>query len=69
MKNSSEYSYTTKVSEHIPSRCIISSFSGIEHNHYVWRRKDCMNRFCEILREYAMEIINQKKKKMKLLTK
>ena len=28
-----------------------------------------MNKFCELLREYAMEIINFKKKKMKLLTK
>ena len=28
-----------------------------------------MNKFCEPLREYAMEIINFKKKKMKLLTK
>ena len=28
-----------------------------------------MNKFCELLREYAMEIINFKKKKLKLLTK
>ena len=31
--------------------------------------KDCMKQFCESLREHAMEIINFKEKKKKLLTK
>ena len=35
---------------------------------YKHRAKDCMKKFCESLREHAMEIINFKKKKMKLLT-
>ena len=36
--------------------------------HDVYRCKDCMKRFCASLREHALEIINFKKKKMKLLT-
>ena len=47
----------------------ISSFRIIENNHDVYRSKDCMKNFCEFLTEHAMEVINFKKKKMKLLTK
>ena len=47
----------------------ISSFRSIENKHVVYRGEDCMKKFCEFLREYAMEIINFKKKKMKLFTK
>ena len=47
----------------------ISSFKGIENNHYVYRGKDCMKKFCEFLRQHAMKITNFEKKKMKLLTK
>ena len=42
----------------------ILTFRSIENKHDVYRGKDC-----EFLREYAMKIINFKKKKMKLLTK
>ena len=35
----------------------------------VKRGKDCTKKFCELLREHAIKIINFKKKKMKLLTK
>ena len=34
-----------------------------------YRGNDCMKKFCESLREHAMEIINFERKKMKLLTK
>ena len=72
-KNNPENSFTTKVSEHIPSSflmSVISSFISIENKHDVFRSKDCMKKFCEYLREHAMKIINfKKKKKMKLLTK
>ena len=47
----------------------ISSFKSIENNHDVYRGKDSMKKFCESLREHAMEMINFKKKKLKLLTK
>ena len=44
---------------------IISSFRNIENKHDVYRGKDCIKNFCEILREHAMKIINFKKKKMR----
>ena len=47
----------------------IWSFQSIENKDDVYRGKDCMERFCEFLREHVMKIINIKKKKMKLLTK
>ena len=70
-KNNLEHSFTTKVSEHIPSgfSMPIISFRSIENKHDLYRGKDCIKKFCESLREHAMKIINFKKKKMKLLTK
>ena len=71
-KNNPESSCTTKVSKHIPSgfsMFALSSFRSIENKHDACRGKDCMKRFCEFLREYAIKIINFKKKKMKVLTK
>ena len=65
-KNNPDKSSTTKVSKHIPSgfsMSTISSFRSIENKHYVYRGKDCMKKFCELLREHAMKIINSKKKK------
>ena len=44
------------------------SFKSIENKLDVYRRKDCMKKFCESLREHAMEIIYFNKKKTKLLT-
>ena len=67
-KNNPENPSTTKVSKHIPSgfsMSKISSFRYIENKHDVYRRKDCMKKFCEYLRGHAMKIINFKKKKMK----
>ena len=71
-KNNPENLSTTKVSEHIPSgfsMSTISSFTSIENKHDIYRGRDCMRNFCEFLREHAMEIINFKTKKIKLLTK
>ena len=71
-KNNSENSSATKVSEHTPSGFsmpTISSFRSIENKHDVYRGKDCMKKFCELLREQVIKRINFKKKKMKLLTK
>ena len=48
----------------------VSLFRKIENKYDVYRGKDCMKKFCESLREqYALKVINFKKKKMKLLTK
>ena len=47
----------------------ISSFRSIEKKHDVYRGKDSIKRFCEFLTEYAVEIINFKERKMKILTK
>ena len=47
----------------------ISSFKGIENKHDVYRGKDCMKTFCQLLREHAMKIIKFKKKNVKLLIK
>ena len=41
----------------------ISAFRSIENSHDVYRGKDCMKKFGEVLREHAMKIINFKKKK------
>ena len=70
-KNNSENSSTTKVSKHIPSGFSISTismFRRIENKHDVYRGKDCMEKFCELLRKPSMKN-NFKKKKMKLFTK
>ena len=68
-KNNPENASTTKVSEHIPSGfSILAIPQDIENNHVGYRGKDCMKKFSESLREHAMEIINFKKTRIKLLT-
>ena len=69
-KNEPENPSTTKVCKHILSAfpmSTISSFRSIENKHDVYRGKDCMEKFCESLREHTIKIIS--KRKMKLLTK
>ena len=59
-KNNSENSSKTKVSGHIPSSFSmlpIWLIKSIENKHDVYRGKDYMKKFCEFLREHAMEII------------
>ena len=48
---------------------LTSLFKDIENKHDVYRGKDLMKKFCESLREHAIQIINFKKKQMKLLKK
>ena len=70
-KNNPENSSTTKENKYIPSGFsmpAISSFRGKENKHDVYRRKDCMKRVCEFLREQTLKIVNFEKTKMKLLT-
>ena len=47
----------------------ISTFRSIEDKHDVYRGKDCMKSVCEFLRDHAMQIIDFKKKNMKLFKK
>ena len=70
--NPGNSSTTTKVGEPIPSGFSMStilSFKNIENKHDVYRGKYCMKKFCESLREHAMEIINFKKKKSEAINK
>ena len=65
-KNNPENLFTTKVGEYIPSGFSMSailSFKSIKNKHDVYKSKECMKKFCESLREQAMEIVNFKKKK------
>ena len=61
-------SSATKVGEHIPLGFSMATILSYENKHDVYISKDCMKKFCESLREHAMEIINFKKEKMQLLT-
>ena len=47
----------------------ISLFKSIENNHYAYRGKTCMKKFCECLGEYAIETIVSRKKKTKVINK
>ena len=63
---------TTKIGEHIPcgySVSLIWTFDHIENKTTFDRGKDCMEKFCESLREHAKNIINFEKKKMLPLLK
>ena len=56
-----------KIGEHIPCgypMSTICAFHHIENKHTWYRRKDCMKKFCESLREHAKNIIYFEKKKM-----
>ena len=68
--NNPKNSFTGNVGEHIPSgfsRSTISTFKSIENNFGVYTEytevKTACKKFCEFLREHAMEIIKLKKKK------
>ena len=66
-KNNPENSSTRRVVEHIPSgfsMSTISPFKKIGNKHEVYRGKDCMKRFCESLREQAMEMLISKRRKL-----
>ena len=60
-KNYLENLSKTKVGEHIPSdfsMFTILPFKNIDNKHNVHSDKDYIKKFCEYLRERAMEIIN-----------
>ena len=41
----------------------IWTFDQIENQHTLYRRKDCMKKFCESLRKHAKNITDFEKKK------
>ena len=47
----------------------IWAFDHIESKNALYRRKDCMKKFCTSLREHTKNIIDFEKKKMLPLTK
>ena len=67
--NNSEYSFTTKIQEHILcpySMSTIWAFDNIENKHTIICRKYCMKKFCESLREHGKYIIDFEKKNLAL---
>ena len=71
-KNNPENSLATKASKHIPSCSsisTISSFKSIENKHDVYRRKDCMKKFSESLREHKIKMFKFKNNKNEVINK
>ena len=65
--NNPKESSTTKINKHIPSGYSIftsCSFDESKNKLNYYRGKDCIKKFCEDLREYAIKIINYEKKKI-----
>ena len=66
-QNNPEKYYTEKKTKHI--LCGYSLFTNFSFNLTknkldCYKGEDCKERFCKDLREYAMKIINYKKKKL-----
>ena len=62
---------TRKVDDYILSgfsSSAMSKFKDIGDKHDVYRGHDCMKKFYESSKEYAVEMIDFKKKKVRLLT-
>ena len=60
-KNNLGKSFTAKVGEDIPCRYSMSlmyTFDGTENKHDFYRGENCMETFCESLRENATKINN-----------
>ena len=65
--NNPEKSLTTKVEQHIPYRCSMSTiwaFDNIENNVILYREEDCVKKVCTSLREHASNVINKKEPKL-----
>ena len=70
--NNSEKSSTTKIGDHVPCGCSMSTiwrFDHIENKNTLYRGKDFMKKFCSSLREIAKNITDFEKKKMLPLLK
>ena len=70
-QNNLEKSSTEKKAKHTPSGYSLftsCSFDSTKNKHDCYRGKDCIEKFCEDLREHAMRIVNYEKKEMIPLT-
>ena len=76
-KIKSKNSSRVKVGEHIPSRfsmsttfktCLQYICKSKENQHEVYQGEDCMEQFCEFLREHTIQIIHFEQRKTRLLT-
>ena len=70
-QNNPEKSYTEKKAMHRPSSYFLVtyySFDKLKNERSYYRGKDCMEIFCEDLKDEAMKIINYEKKEMIPLT-
>ena len=66
-QNNPKNSYTQRNAKHKPSGyslSLISSFDETKNRHKFYRRKDSIKRYCNDLRELALEIINYEEKEM-----
>ena len=69
-QSNSKNSYTQTKAKHKPlghSLSLICSFDQTKNRHNFFRRKDCIKRFCNDLKELATEIINYEEKEITLL--
>ena len=58
--NNPEKSLTTKVEQHIPYRCSMSTiwaFDNIENKVILYREEDCVKKVCTSLSEHASNVI------------
>ena len=65
--NNPEKSLTTKVEQHIPYRCSMSTmwaFDNIENKVILYREEDCVKKVCTSLSEHASNVINKKEPKI-----
>ena len=70
-QNNPENSYTEKKVMHKPSGYAwfsICSFDDMKNRPYFHRRKDCIEKFCQDLKDLGTEIINSEEKEMMSLT-
>ena len=70
-KNNSENYYIEKKVKRKPSEyawCWICSFDNTKNRHHLYRRKDCIEKFCKDLKDLGTEIIILEEKKMIPLT-
>ena len=67
--NNPENFSKTKICEHIHCRYSMWAVLGLEDKHTLYRRKECMKKFCTSFREHVKNIIDFEKKNMLPLTK
>ena len=66
-QNSPKNSYTQRKAKHKASSyslSLISSFDEKKNRHKFYRRKDCIKRFCNYLKELATKIVNYREEEM-----